>query len=79
MENLLESSVELYKELSSKNFPRDKHEAYLTCFLNIGSIDKFLTALEENAAQQGVQLTAATPRKTGAKSKAVKAVKSRRN
>lgn len=79
MQNLVEASKELYQELSSKNFPRDKHEAYLSCFLNIGTIDKFLTALEENAAQQGVQLTAATPRKIGAKSKAVKAVKSRRN
>lgn len=56
-DELIEASKGLYQELSNKNFARDKHEAYLTCFLNIGTIDKFLTAFEKNAVQHRLHPT----------------------
>jgi len=44
--DLKSASIALAKELSSKKFPRKNHAAYLSCFLNIGTIDNFLSALE---------------------------------
>lgn len=45
---LIQASAVLAKELSSKKFPRENRAAYLTCFLNIGVIDDFLTALNDS-------------------------------
>jgi len=79
MKNLFLAGTALANELSTKKFPPEKEDAYLSCFLSIRTINNFLRALdEEYNAQPRLHLTAATPRKTGAKSKEKVAVKSRR-
>ncbi len=42
-----EAALTLADELKSKNFSRDHADAFLSCFLNVGTIDRFLTALEQ--------------------------------
>lgn len=59
--------IELYKELSTKKFNRKHHDAYLSCFLRVGAVDDFLTAVEKYAKEKGLKLK--KPRKAG---KAVK-------
>ncbi len=72
--NLKSASIALAKELSSKNFPRHNHAAYLSCFLNIGTIDNFLSALE---LERRPTKRAADSPKAGGKSAKRKVVKAK--
>ena len=75
-----------YHEMATPNYDRDVSVAIwvIKCLANPkceGSQDAIQAIIERReriSAEQSVHLTAATPRKTGAKSKAGKAVKSRR-
>lgn len=62
--SLKSASIALAKELSSKRFPRENRAAYLSCFLNIGTIDDFLSALEQRPTKR-----APDARKSAAKSR----------
>lgn len=50
--SLKSASIALAKELSTKKFPRENRAAYLSCFLNIGTIDDFLSALEQRPTKR---------------------------
>jgi hypothetical protein len=47
MDELERALENLYEELSSKKFNREDREAYLSCFLKVGTVADFLTAIEE--------------------------------
>lgn len=53
---MLKACIDLYKEISVKKFPKNKPNAYLSCFLSLGAVYAFMKAVEEEAKKQGVSL-----------------------
>ena len=52
MDELLKELQPLYKELSSKKFPRQNSKAYLWCLMNIKAIVRFLEVYEKYTTLQ---------------------------
>lgn len=65
MKNLILAGTALANEISSKKYPPEKEDAYISCFLSIRTINNFLRALdEEYNAHPHFHLKAPTQRKT---------------